>query len=341
MTGDALIVGGTGQIGWAAAQRLLDHGWSVTVASRSGREAPEGAEPVALDREDTDRLLSAASGRDLVVDAVAFTPAHARQLAGLAGAVGSLVVISTASVYLGDNATYLDIATGPEDFPVFPVPITESQPAVDNEEQTYSPLKAAMERVLLGTAGLPVSVLRPGAVHGPRGQAVREWFFVKRALDARPHAVLAYGGESRFGTTATANLAELIRLCAEQPGARLLNAVDPDAPTVREIGEVVFGILGHDAELVGMPGGPRDDLGASPWGVPWPVVLSMALAERDLGYRPVVSYAEGAAATVAAVLDRVGDRDWREVMPRMVERYGADGWFPYDAEDDYVASLSH
>lgn len=335
----ALLIGGTGQIGWAAAENLLQHGWDVTVASRTGGTGPSGTRSIELDRENPEHLIAEADGMDLVLDAVAFTPAHGEQLAQLAGKVGSLVVVSTASVYLGDNGTYLDIATGADDFPLYPVPVTEDQPTIDNDEATYSPLKAAMERVLLGTPGLPVSVLRPGAVHGPHSPFVREWFFVKRALDGRPHAVLAYDALSRFGTSATANIAELVRLCGEQPGVRALNAADPVIPTVREIGETVFGIMGHDAEVVGMPGEPRGELGTSPWGVPTPFVQTMARAERELGYRPVATYAEGARAAVEWIVEAAAGRDWREAFPRMVERYGADEWFPYEQEDAYVAGL--
>lgn len=334
----ALLVGGTGQIGWATAQNLLEHGWEVTVASRSGDPGPEGASAIRLDREDEDELRSAADGMDLVVDAVAFTPAHAQQLAGLAGSVGSLVVISTASVYTDAQGRYLDVMEGPEDFPAYPVPITEAQPTVDNTEPTYSPLKAAMERILLSTEGLPVSVLRPGAIHGPHSPFPREWFFVKRVLDRREHVVLAYDGQSVFGTTAAANIAELARLCGEQAGARVLNAADEEAPTVRRIGETVFGIMGHDARIVGIPGPGRDGLGGSPWSVPAPFVMSMDRARTELGYQPVVTHEQSVGAAIEWMLGHLGERDWRDAFPRLVERYGADDWFHYELEDEYVAA---
>ncbi len=338
MAKTALLIGGTGQIGWATAENLLRHGWDVTsrIAHRRCRSG-RGDHRACTDREDTGHLVAEADGFDLVLDTVAFTPAHGMQLTQLAGKVGSLVVISTASVYLGENGTYLDIATGADDFPVFPLPVTEDQPTVDNEEPTYSPLKAKLERLLLATPGLPVSILRPGAIHGAHSPFLREWFFVKRALDGRPHAVLAYDARSRFGTSATANIAELVRLCGERPGVRALSAADPIIPTVREIGETVFGILGHDAPIIGMPGEPRGQLGTSPWAVPTPFVQSMALAEQELGYRPVVTYAEGVRAAVEWIVDAAAGRDWREAFPRMVERYGADDWFPYDEEDAFVA----
>lgn len=342
MAKTALIIGGTGQIGWAAAERLRDEGWDVTVGSRSEGAVPDGVTGIPLDRQDTDHLLLEAEGHDLVLDAVAFTPHHGEQLARLGGQVGSLVVISTASVYLGANGTYLDVVTGDDDFPVFPDAVDELDPVIDNAEQTYSPLKAAMERVLLAAPDLPVSILRPQAIHGPRGAFLREWFFVKRALDARPHVVLAHDAASRFGTTATATIAELVRLCAETPGRRVLNAADEPAPTVREIGEAVFAHLGHEARIVGMPGSVDGDLGTSPWGVPRPFVLSMERAKNELGYRPLGTYAELVAPAIDGIVDAAAQaarngQTWREAFPRMVERYGADSWFDYDAEDAYLA----
>lgn len=343
MTKTALLIGGTGQIGWATAENLISHGWDVTVASRNEGARPPGATSIALDREDTDHLLIECDGKDLVLDTVAFTPAHGEQLAHLAGRVGSLVVISTASVYLGDNGTYLDIATDPENFPVYPLPVHEDQPTIDNSEQTYSPLKATMERLLLATPGLPVSLLRPGAIHGQHSEFLREWFFVKRVLDGRERVVLSWEGASRFGTSATVNIAELVRLCAEQPGSRALNAADPVVPTVREIGQIVFGILGHEVEIVSFQG-ERDDIGSSPWSVPSPFVQSMDLARDEVGYSPVASYAQAIAPAVEAMVDaaarvEASGRSFDEAFPRYVERYGAAAWFPYDAEDAFAATL--
>jgi Nucleoside-diphosphate-sugar epimerases len=342
----AFIIGGTGQIGVAATRLLTDRGWSVMVSHRGAHPGPaEFAERdvtmVRLDRDDSETLLPLARGHDLVLDAVAFQPKHAAQLAELAGDVGSLVVISTGSVYLGPNGRYLDVATGPEDFPDFPVPITEDQPTVDNDEKTYSPLKAALERRLLATDGLPVSILRPGAIHGPFSNMLREWYFIKRAIDHRPRVVLAYDGESRFSTTSTANLAELIRLCAEQPGARVLNAADEENLSVTEIGRDIFAAMGQLAEIATFPGPPRGALGGSPWSVPRPIVLGMQRARDEIGYKQPVRYADAVRDEIEWMLDVLAgaarrQQSWRDVFPALTTRYGADAWFPYEAEDEFA-----
>lgn len=333
----ALIVGGSGQIGTATARRLLSLGWQVSIAHRGTRAlAPDLDGAVAtlvIDRGDADALFVAARGHDLVLDCVAFGPLDAQVYRSLVGEIASLVVISTASVYLGRNGTWMDIATGPDDFPLLDVPVTELHPTVTDERDGYSTQKAALERALLDIDGLPATVLRPGAIHGPESPALREWYFIKRALDDRRRVPLTDMGESRFATTSTAVIAELVRLAAEQPAARVLNAADEPSATALEIGQAVFAHLGHEAEFDLLPRELAGDLGEHPWAVAHPVVLSMQAAHDELGYVSVGSHRSTIPAAIEWMLEAVADADWRERFPALAHRYGADGWFNYEAED--------
>lgn len=342
MTRRAVIIGGTGQLGSATTRALLDDGWAVTVAHRGERELPsgtlDGAETAIVDRADADAVVALCRGADLVLDCVAYAPADAEVHGRLVGDVGSVVVISTASVYLGENGTWLDVATGEDDFPVFPVPVTEAHPIVDSDDDGYSAQKAALERALLAIDGLPVTILRPGAIHGPHSPALREWFFIKRALDGRARVPLAFAGATRFSTSASVNVAELVRLAGEHPGRRVLNAVDDPAPTALEIGQAVFAHLGHGGEFVLLDGPAVDGVGAHPWAVPKPLVLSMEGARSALGYEAVGSHRATIGSAIDWMLDAVRDADWRERFPALANRYGASEWFDYDAED---RALSH
>jgi nucleoside-diphosphate-sugar epimerase len=324
----AIVIGGTGQIGLAAAPALEQAGFEVTVASRGGTPG-SGRRGIAVDREDTEALRRAANGFDVVVDTVAFTPAHADQLLSLDA--GSLVVISTGSVYADAEGRYLDVAAE-RGFPQYPDPLTEDQPTVTADGPGYSADKAAMELVLLA-GSMPVSVLRPGAIHGRGGGAPRELYFVQRALDGRRRVPLAHGGLSRFSTSATVNIAELIAVCAVQPGSRVLNAVDDESPTVAEIGRTVLDAMGSDAEIVPVDGPPVGDVGASPWGVPTPLVLSMDAAHR-LGYRAAAGYEDAVRHAVEWIVEELQKRPWREAFPGLVGR--AEDWFPYEAEDAFL-----
>ncbi len=333
MASTALVLGGTGQIGVAVGTALRAAGWEVVSAGRGLRPPVEGqeGEVLVLDREDTPALVSAARGHDLVIDTVAFTPAHAHQLLNLD--VGALVVISTAAVYEGANGTYLDVVTDADSYPEYPVPITEDWPTVDNTESTYAPLKAAMERVLL-EGHLPASLLRAGAVHGPGSRALREWFYIKRALDGRRGVTLPWNGEGRFHPASTANIAALALACAEAPGHRVLNAVDEECPTDAEIGRTVFELMDHEAEVATVPGPPVGNVQPSPWSVPKPFVLSMARAHDEVGYAAPVPWRTALERDIDWAVRAVRHAEddggtWHDVFPDL-RAWGADDWFDYD-----------
>ena len=328
--GVAFLIGGTGQIGRAVAQALTRDGWEVVVASRSGSLpdglADAGSRSARVDRTDTAGLRAAlGEGADLVVDMVAFTREHAEQLIALHGIVGSVVAISSASVYTDNEGRTLDEATSLDTFPSLPVPIPETQQTVPAGDATYSTQKVAMEETLLA-GPLPATVIRPCAIHGPGSAAPRELFFVRRILDDRRFAVLVQNGESRFHTTSVDNLAELIRLAASRPGTRVLNCGDPTPPTTREIGRAIAQAMGAELELVGIPesGFERPKL-ANPWAVSRPLILEMSAARRDLGYLPLTTYADAVRGTCTWLVAELERRDFSDT-------YLAN-YFDYAAED--------
>ncbi|MFG3249874.1 NAD-dependent epimerase/dehydratase family protein [Streptomyces sp. NPDC048187] len=340
----AVVVGATGQIGRVAVDALARDGWEVTAVSRGGgRDArwPEDVRVVQADRED-DAALSAAVGEgcDVLVDMVAYGVPHARQLVSLAGRVGSAVVISSVSVYEDDKGRNFDTQAEPDGFPEYPVPVPETQRTVSPGDTSYSTRKVALERELLAAGDrLPVTLLRAGAIHGPHCRTPRELYFVKRNLDGRRRRVLAYGGASRFHPAGVRNIAELVRLAAARPGTRVLNAVDPDAPTVAEIAAAIDAVMGVEVRDVLVDGPPPvDGVGDTPWSTPAPVVCDMGAAREQLGYRPVVRYAESLPETVAFLEERLAGRDWREAYPKMFATYG--DLFDYAAEDAWLASRS-
>ncbi|MEU3850994.1 NAD-dependent epimerase/dehydratase family protein [Streptomyces sp. NPDC029554] len=340
----AVVIGAGGQIGRPAVAALARDGWAVTAASRGGGrdEAWPGDVRVArVDRED-DAALGAliGDGCDLVVDVVAYGARHARQLTALVGRVGSAVVVSTVSVYEDGEGRGFDTMGEPGGHPRYPVPIGEDQPTVAPGDATYSARKAALERELLTAGGgPPTTVLRAGAVHGPHSPLPRELYFVKRNLDGRRRRVLAFRGASLFHTAAARNIAELIRLAAARPGSRALNACDPEPPSAAEIGAAVDAVMGVRTETV-LPAGPppSPSVGSSPWSAELPVVCDMSAAARELGYRPVVSYAESLPETVDDLTRRLAGRDWREAFPSLARVYP--DLFDYAAEDAWFTGAA-
>ncbi|MFI6206056.1 NAD-dependent epimerase/dehydratase family protein [Streptomyces sp. NPDC051041] len=337
-----MVIGATGQIGRVAVGALARDGWEVTAVSRGGgRDAdwPDGVRVARADREDDAALAAVVGdGCEVLVDVVAFSAAHARQLTSLAGRVGSAVVISSVAVYEDGEGRTFDTQDEPDGFPHYPVPVTEQQRTIRPGDTSYSTRKAALERELLAAGDrLPTTLLRAGAVHGPHCRTPRELYFVKRNLDGRRRRVLAFGGRSRFHPASVHNLAELIRLAAARPGSRVLNAVDPEAPTVAEIAAEIDAVMGVETDTVLVDGPPpAPGVGDTPWSVPADVVCDMSAAERELGYRPVVRYARTLPETVAWIEGRLAGRDWREAYPKMFRSYG--DLFDYAAEDAWLGA---
>jgi nucleoside-diphosphate-sugar epimerase len=337
----ALIIGGRGQCGRAIGHRLAAAGWTVT-SSTAGPIPDEADTPgiswTAFGRDEADDLRSVVTtDTDLVVDVTAFTPGHAEQLIALGDRIGSAIVISTLSVYTDSQGRSLDQAEDESAFPAWPVPIPESWPILTAGDDTYSSRKAAMERVLRNQAPWPVTIVRPGAIHGPHGRHLREWYFIQRVLDRRHSVILPFGGDCVFQPTATVNLAELVALAAARPSDLTLNCGDLNPPSVAQINATIDDLMNWTTERVLIPGPePAPTVGNHPWGVPRSVVADMRLAEAELGYREAATYADALAATLAWAVNACAGRDWREVFPTLAA-YPTD-LFDYQAEDTYLGA---
>ena len=341
----ALILGGTGMIGRATARRLLAAGWDVDVTGRNpahmtAEVAAAGARFIAADRGDESVLLAAlGDGADLLVDCICFTAADANRLLPLARNASSTVMISSKAVYVDAAGNHSNSAVAP----LFDGPIRESQPTLAPGAgdfmtgEGYGPNKVAAEQVLLDS-GLPVTVLRPSKVHGPGAAEPREWVFVKRVLDLRPAVLLAHRGEGVNHTAAAANIAALVETVATNPGRRILNSADPDAPSVLRISRTIAGQLGHSWEEVLLDDDADARLGRTPWEAPHPIVLDMSAAAA-IGYRPAGDHAATVAETVDWLLSAARGGEGAANLP------GPDDPFfgpllDYEAEDRYLAGRS-
>jgi nucleoside-diphosphate-sugar epimerase len=345
MTGTAFVIGASGQIGREAVRALAADGWTVTAASRGGgadESWPEGVRTVRVDRADDGALAAAlGDGCDVLLDCVAYDAGHARQLLALSGRIGSAVVISSAAVYEDERGRNFDTQDEPDGQPRYPVPAPETLGTVAPGPATYGTRKVELEQALRAAGDrLPTTLLRAGAIHGRHSPLPRELFFVKRAWDRRPVRVLAYGGASRFHPVHAANIAELVRLAARRPGSRVLNAGDPVVPTVAEIAAAVDAVVGVRSEVVPLAGPPTaSKVGAHPWALEHPMVLDMAAAERELGYRAVTTYEQALPGTVDWLVSAGAGERWRDLFPlvaRLSDEHG--DWFDYAAEDAWLAS---
>jgi nucleoside-diphosphate-sugar epimerase len=329
----AFVLGGNGLIGRALVPALAEAGYAVTVMHRGDHPV---AEPVAAaaarlatgDREDDDALAAAMGEPDVVVDVIPMRPAHSDQLLRLRARFGSLVAVSSGAVYADRTGAPALGCTDPDGVPC---PIGEEQRTVAPDDETYPGRKAGVEQRLLACDGLPVTVVRPGAIYGPGDRASREWFFVKRVLDGRRRVVLAGNGESRFHQTASANLAALIVRACERPATRVLNAGDDDCLTVAQTAAAVAAAMGHEWETVLLPEPAEDGgVGDTPWSTRVPIVYDVSAAHA-LGHRDVVDRQDAIGEACTWAVEATRGRDWREVLPQTAAYYGA--LFDYAAED--------
>jgi nucleoside-diphosphate-sugar epimerase len=148
-------------------------------------------------------------------------------------------------------------------------------------------------------------------------------------LDGRTRIPLAGEGESVFHTSATVNIAALIRSAADTGANHLLNAGDPTAPTLRAIGEIIAAQIGWTGEFIGVP--LDSPIGQTPFSTPSPIIVSMAAAE-SIGYLPAGNYAEIIVPYVEWM--RAHAADWQAAFP-MFGKYPSDP-FDYAAEDAMI-----
>ena len=332
----AFIIGGSGQIGHAATNRLVDNGWNVIVASRSLPKNPirkDNVEYVQVDRRDTQALKNSFSGPiDFLLDCLSFDITDATQLVKLSSQVGHICVISSTSVYKDKNGRTLDEAFI-NGFPELPVPIKTTQPTVESGPGTYSTKKIAMENHLQIHASCSLNILRPSAIYGPLSKHAREWFFVKRLLEGRKKIPLAYNAESKFHTTSVENLAAAILSAANGHLPTITNVVDPTAPSVREIGESIMLSLGIEAEIIGLPGAEfPPKYGRSPWAISKPFICELSQAYQSIG-----TYQELVGPTVKYLRDEIDLANWKTALPQLA-------WYPidlfdYDGEDKILSNL--
>ena len=155
-----LFIGGTGIISSACARALVESGTSLTFLCRgkTDRPVPDGVEVLRGDVRDPSGVKRLLDGRnfDVVVEWMAFTPAHVEQDVDVFhGRTGQYVFISSASAY----------QTPPE-----ALPITESTP-LSNPFWRYSRDKIACEELLTRAyrdRAFPMTIVRPSHTYDCR-----------------------------------------------------------------------------------------------------------------------------------------------------------------------------
>jgi len=249
-----IVIGATGHVGGYLVPQLVEAGHEVVAVSR-GEAAPYRDDPAweRVERVVADRAAEDAAGTfatriadldaDVVVDMICFTEDSARQLVeALRGRVRQLVHIGT----IWTHGTLTEVPVG-EDVPKHPW-------------GDYGVQKAAIERALLAESraegGLPVAIVHPGHISGPGWRVIGPQGTVDvdvwRRLATGEEVLLPGFGLETVHHVHAEDVAQLIRLCIEQPDAangEAFHAVSPHALAVRGFAEAVAGWFGQDADL--------------------------------------------------------------------------------------------
>ncbi|RJK97698.1 NAD-dependent epimerase/dehydratase family protein [Vallicoccus soli] len=272
-----LLVGATGYVGSAVAERLAGAGHEVVALLRPGRDAPPPVGEVRRgDLRDPASLTAAVTGEvDAVVHAGAPTgdgavdaAAVEALLAPLRTGGGTFVLTSGVWVLGGTGSATLD-----ESAPVAPVALVRERPAVE-------------QRVLAAAAdGVRAVVLRPGVVHGRGGGIPRLLVDL-----ARTHGAGRYvGAPVGWPMVHVDDLADLYAVALERAtaGTVLHGVAEPSVPVV-ELADAAARAAGLGGGAAAWPlAEARAALGA-------PFADALALDQsvsaertrRSLGWRP-------------------------------------------------------
>ena len=240
-----LVTGATGKVGHAVARALLERGDEVRALVRDPAAAiPGGAEPVRGDVRDSESLVEAVRGCELVFNAMGlpeqwlpdertFREVNAlgsENVARAARAAGvrRLVHTSTIDVFHAERGAHFD----------------ESELATYPKGTAYERSKQEAERlVLAAVGGMDVVMVNPAGVYGPgpSGSASLEEDFFRPLVRGRLPAVPPGG----MGVCFTEGVAAGHLLAAERgrPGERYI--LCDRHVTMRELADTVVRVAGR------------------------------------------------------------------------------------------------
>ncbi len=327
-TSTCLITGGSGFVGRRLIERLVAHGWRVRALTRSDEASLSvskyGALPVPGSLNDTASLTAAARGCDVVIHVAAlfklwgnrdeFERSNVQGTANLlraaaAASVKRFVQVGAAAVVMGDLAPMLQV--------------DESLPRQERAWAPYSASKARSEALVLG-ANRPgvfeTVVVRPPMIWGAGMPTLDHMIETVRAGQFR----WVGDGTQAMSTAHVDNVCHAVELAIEKGrGGEAYFVSDGAESTFKQ---VISGLLQTRAIEPPSASAPLPVAWAMASLMEWiwrtfsrhgeppltrqmlrligkPFTLDISKAQRELGYQPVISWAQGIQAMYVATQD--------------------------------------
>jgi nucleoside-diphosphate-sugar epimerase len=306
-----LVIGGTGFIGRPLVRELVGLGHHVSVFHRGATPADPVAESILGERSDLPRLRPRA---DVVIDLILSSGPQAEQLmTAFRGVAGRVVAASSIDVYRACG-----ILHGIEDGPLEPVPLTEES-ALRTRLRTYPPDlvrvmqkvfgwldedydKIPVERVILGDAQLPGTVLRLPMIYGPGDSLHRFHPVLKRIDDGRRQILFEEGLAAwRSPRGYVDNVAAALALAAVSARAagRVYNVAETPAYSELDWARQIAAAAGWPGEFVVLPDGRMPAHLRRPGNTAQHWEADSARIRRELGYSEPVALHEAIRRTIA------------------------------------------
>jgi len=313
-----LVTGATGKVGHAVTRGLLERGDDVRALVRNPAAAiPAGAEPVRGDVRDTESLVEAVRGCELVFNAMGLP----EQWLPDEGAFHEVNALGSESVARAARAAGVRRLVHTSTIDVFHAPrggrFDESELADYPKGTAYERSKQEAERLVLdASGGMDVVLVNPAGVYGPGpsgGASLEEDFFaplVRKRLPAVPP-----GG---MGVCFTEGVAAGHLLAAERGRSGERYILCDRHVRMRELAEAVVRVAGRGRVPLSLP--PRTARGLSlagellsraikrpplmPTGqlhfLMWNAAPDSSKAQEELGWQPT-ALEEGLRRTLEAM----------------------------------------
>ncbi|MFN0026156.1 MAG: epimerase [Acidimicrobiales bacterium] len=331
---DILVIGGTGPSGPLIVNGLVDRGHQVTILHTGRHEVdtlpPQSVVPhIHADPFDEASFRDGLGNRNF--DVVFAMYGRLRMLVDvLVGRTPRLFSIGGVPVYPGFGHSGDVFPTGMRS------PCREGDAGV-GEESTQKIQRIWQSEQLVFERHPDATHFRYPYIYGPNQVLPREWPILRRALDRRPHLIVADGGLTLFSAAFVENAAHAVMLAVEQIDAsagRSYNVTDDYVLSLAQVAEIIMDEVGHQMELVSIPDGiARSARSMVQHDSAHHRLVDASLIRQELGYRDLVDPIDGLRRTIRWQLEHVAPD------PSAVETLLEDP-FDYGAEDAMVA-LAH